>query len=84
MDSSNDVHKDPCCFKALSDEEMDILDMSVDGSYDLNEIEKASLFHLSGYISKKEGITDEGELENEKQSEIKESEFLQLMSKITQ
>ena len=77
MNSSNDVHKDPCCFKALSDEEMDVLDMSVDGSYDLNEIEKASLFYLSGYIAKKEDIT----LENEKQSEIKESEFLQLLSR---
>ena len=60
---------------------MFLIFLSVDGSYDLNEIEKASLFYISGYISKKEGITDEHELENEKQGEIKESEFLQLLSR---
>ena len=29
MDSSNDVHKDLCCLKALSDEDMDVFDIFV-------------------------------------------------------
>ena len=50
--------------------------MSVDDSYDLNETEKASLFYISGYIAKKEGIDQLG---SEKQCELKHYEFLQLL-----
>ena len=74
MDSSSDVHKEDCCLKSLSEEELTILDMSVDDSYDLNETEKASLF----YIAKKEGIDQLG---SEKQCALKQSEFLKLLSR---
>ena len=46
--------------------------MPVNDSYDLNETEKASLFYISGYIAKMEGIDL---LESEKQCELKQSEF---------